>query len=230
MPPAPFTQDGLVLVLAAGGDHAEATDLPGATRTDHWYVISGLEVDPRGVAGAVAVLGDSLTDSRGSTTNANDGWPDQLLARLQGKAGIRDMTVLNQAAGGTRVPDDGLGPNALARLAWAVRAHAQGIRVYGRTITPFGGNTGYDDTGDHLHLDPEGHAALAAAAPTRLLHWPVPATGSGPAPRMRDGAGAASRWCGEVRRPDDGGRRPGGRHRRSGPAHRRRRRAAPRSR
>ncbi|NED53310.1 SGNH/GDSL hydrolase family protein, partial [Micromonospora aurantiaca] len=26
-----------------------------------------------------------------------------------------------------------------------VRAHAQGIRVYGATLTPFGGNTMYDD-------------------------------------------------------------------------------------
>ena len=26
-----------------------------------------------------------------------------------------------------------------------VRAHAQGIRVYGATLTPFGGNTPYDE-------------------------------------------------------------------------------------
>src|SRR6185436_18435178 len=56
------------------------------------------------------VVGDSLTDGRGSTTDGNDRWPDQLFARLPRAA------VLNQAAGGNRVLNDGLGPNVLARL------------------------------------------------------------------------------------------------------------------
>nr|BFE72863.1 hypothetical protein GCM10020092_061640 [Actinoplanes digitatis] len=129
------------------------------------------------------VLGDSLTDGRGSTTNGNDRWPDRLKSRL------RDVAVLNQAADGNRVLQDGLGPNALGRLdrdvlalggadrlivfegvndigtaaatpaaqlqvgedlvaaydQMVTRSHARGIRVYGATITPFGGNTGYDD-------------------------------------------------------------------------------------
>jgi lysophospholipase L1-like esterase len=164
------------------GDHHDAADLPGATTADHWYFLSGAEVRASDTS-AVVMLGDSLTDGRGSTTNQNDRWPDQLLARLRGVA------VLNQAAGGNRVLRDGLGPNALARLdrdvltpsgvAWlvvfegvndigtadataegqrvvaqdlidaydqiVVRAHAQDIRVYGATLTPFGGNEGYDD-------------------------------------------------------------------------------------
>jgi lysophospholipase L1-like esterase len=135
------------------------------------------------------MLGDSLTDGRGSITNMNNRWPDQLLARLQSHHDTADVAVLNQAAGGNRVLNDGLGPNALARLdrdvltpsgvRWLlvfegvndigtaqptetaqrqvaadliaaydqiiVRAHAQGIRVYGATLLPFGGNTGYDD-------------------------------------------------------------------------------------
>src|SRR5262249_30567644 len=49
---------------------------------------------------------------RGSTTDGNDRWPDQLLARLGG----RPVAVLNQAAGGNRVLHDGLGPSALARF------------------------------------------------------------------------------------------------------------------
>lgn len=163
------------------GNHVDAADLPGATRTDHWYFLSGVEVVAD--AGAVVMLGDSLTDGRGSTTNQNNRWPDQLLNRLRGVA------VLNQAAGGNRVLNDGLGPNALARLdrdvlaqsgvRWLlvfegvndigtaeatevaqkqlaadliaayeqiiVRAHAKGLRVYGATLLPFGGNAGYDD-------------------------------------------------------------------------------------
>ncbi|MBQ0984742.1 SGNH/GDSL hydrolase family protein [Streptomyces sp. F63] len=98
------------------GDHTGAADLPGATRTDHWYFLSGLEVTAGGTAAAVAVLGDSLTDGRGSTTNGNDRWPDLLAERLRAGKGTSDVAVLNQAAGGNRVLQDGLGPNALARM------------------------------------------------------------------------------------------------------------------
>lgn len=62
------------------------------------------------------MLGDSLTDGRGSTTNMNDRWPDQLSKRLQEHPATSGIAVLNQAAGGNRVLNDGLGPNGLARL------------------------------------------------------------------------------------------------------------------
>ncbi|MDT7785631.1 MAG: hypothetical protein QOF58_4050 [Pseudonocardiales bacterium] len=91
------------------GNHVEAVDLPGATPTDHWYFLSGVEV--LSSASAVVVIGDSLTDGRGSTTNGNDRWPDRLFDRIP--SGI---SVLNQAAGGNRVLNDGLGPSVLARL------------------------------------------------------------------------------------------------------------------
>lgn len=175
------------------GNQVQAEDLPGATPTDHWYFLSGVEVwSTRSTAGAV-VLGDSLTDGRGSTTNLNNRWPDQLLDRLHSDRHPADVAVLNQGAGGNRVLNDGLGPNALARLdrdvlaqsavEWlivfegvndigtaeatevaqkqvtddliaaydqiVVRAHAQGIRVYGATLLPFGGNTSYDDPAGH---------------------------------------------------------------------------------
>ncbi|MEV6710930.1 SGNH/GDSL hydrolase family protein [Lentzea sp. NPDC051208] len=92
------------------GNHVESPDLPNATPTDHWYFLSGVEV--RADASGVVVIGDSLTDGRGSTTNGNDRWPNQLFDRLRGK----DVAVLNQAAGGNRVLNDGLGPSVLARL------------------------------------------------------------------------------------------------------------------
>lgn len=98
------------------GNHLDDADLPGATSVAHWYFLSGAEtVATRSTAG-VAMLGDSLTDGRGSTTNGNNRWPDQLLDRLQSRPDTADIAVLNQAAGGNRVLNDGLGPNALARL------------------------------------------------------------------------------------------------------------------
>jgi lysophospholipase L1-like esterase len=170
------------------GNHVGAADLPGATPTNHWYFLSGLEVWSKSTTAAVAMLGDSLTDGRGSTTNMNNRWPDQLLERLQAHR-TTNIAILNEAAGGNRVLNDGLGPNALARLdrdvlaqsgvTWLIvfegvndigtaeateaaqkrvaddliaaydqiiiRSHAQGIRVYGATLLPFGGNGGYDD-------------------------------------------------------------------------------------
>ncbi|WP_318306868.1 SGNH/GDSL hydrolase family protein [Amycolatopsis solani] len=89
------------------GDQVAAADLTGATPVDHWYFLSGVEV--LSPVSAVAIIGDSLSDGRGSTTNGNDRWPDVLAARVP-------TAVLNQAAGGNRVLQDGLGPNVLARL------------------------------------------------------------------------------------------------------------------
>jgi lysophospholipase L1-like esterase len=99
------------------GDVTSARDLPGAATVDHWYVLSGLEVwadDDR--AAAIVVLGDSITDGRGSTTNANDRWPNLLSARLRASRRTARLAVLNQGLGGNRLLRDGLGPGALARF------------------------------------------------------------------------------------------------------------------
>jgi lysophospholipase L1-like esterase len=166
------------------GDHHLDADLPGSVGADHWYLLSGVEVIGGPADAALVIVGDSLTDGRGSTTNGNDRWPDQLASRLHAR-----IAVLNQAAGGNRILNDGLGPNVLARfdrdvlalgaVEWmlifegvndigtaaatdaaqqqvvsdliaafgqvVVRAQARDILAYGATITPFGGNTGYDD-------------------------------------------------------------------------------------
>lgn len=109
------------------GNHVAATDLPGATPIDHWYFLSGVEVLSPPTTAAVVMVGDSLTDGRGSTTNGNDRWPDRLLARLQADRDTADVAVLNQAAGGNRVLADGLGPGALARFDRDVLA-TSGVR------------------------------------------------------------------------------------------------------
>jgi lysophospholipase L1-like esterase len=65
---------------------------------------------------AVAVLGDSITDGRGSPTDGNGRWTDHLARRLNESELAARVGVLNQGLGGNRVLNDGLGPNALARL------------------------------------------------------------------------------------------------------------------
>jgi lysophospholipase L1-like esterase len=97
-----------------GGDKVREPELPKAARTLHWYYLCGVDVGAADVA-AVAVLGDSITDGRGSPTDGNGRWTDQLARRLQEGSGAA-VGVLNQGLGGNRVLNDGLGPNALARL------------------------------------------------------------------------------------------------------------------
>jgi lysophospholipase L1-like esterase len=109
------------------GNHVADPDLPGAASADHWYLLSGVEVLSPGRTAAAVMLGDSLTDGRGSITNQNDRWPDRLLARLLARPATAGVAVLNQAAGGNRVLHDGLGPNALARLDRDVLAQS-GVR------------------------------------------------------------------------------------------------------
>jgi lysophospholipase L1-like esterase len=102
----------------AAGDHAADPGLPGAVPVDHWYLLSALEAgSPSGQpVTAVVILGDSLTDGRGSTTNGNDRWPDQLLDLMRSRGDAGDIALLNQGIGGNRVLRDGLGPAVLARL------------------------------------------------------------------------------------------------------------------
>jgi lysophospholipase L1-like esterase len=64
----------------------------------------------------VLVLGDSITDGRGSTTDGNDRWPNLLARRLHDDPATAGVAVLNQGAGGNRMLRDGIGPNMLARF------------------------------------------------------------------------------------------------------------------
>ncbi|QFY13527.1 SGNH/GDSL hydrolase family protein [Nonomuraea phyllanthi] len=100
----------------APGNQAEAAVLTGATPVEHWYFLSGVEVWAAPGAATLALIGDSLTDGRGSTTNGNDRWPDRLFDRLRADPRTAGVAIANQGAGGNRVLNDGLGPAALARL------------------------------------------------------------------------------------------------------------------
>lgn len=100
--------------FVAPGDQTAATALAGATGVEHWYILSGVEV--AGARASVVTVGDSTTDGRGSTTNGNDRWPDDLARRIQADPATRGIGVLNAGIGGNRVLLDDKGPNALARF------------------------------------------------------------------------------------------------------------------
>jgi len=90
--------------------------LPVAQAVDHWYFLSAIDVWTDRRARAIVTLGDSLTDGRGSTTNQNDRWPNQLSRRLLADPSTARVAVLNQGVGGNRVLAEGLGVTALERF------------------------------------------------------------------------------------------------------------------
>jgi len=109
------------------GNPPRTSEMSQAIKVDHWYYINGIDVASPICPGAIAILGDSITDGRGSTTNGNDRWPDVLARRVEAAPETHAIGVLNLGIGGNRLLRDGLGPNALARLDRDVLAQA-GIR------------------------------------------------------------------------------------------------------
>ncbi|KAI8628524.1 SGNH hydrolase-type esterase domain-containing protein [Xylariaceae sp. FL1651] len=95
------------------GNHLNASTVTGAS-VAHWYFLTAVEAWAPLSTSALVILGDSITDGRGSTDNQNNRWPDLLLARMQ-KENITNIAVVNQAAGGNAVLSGGLGPPLMQR-------------------------------------------------------------------------------------------------------------------
>jgi hypothetical protein len=73
------------------GNKTSKVNFTGSIHTDHWYVISGIDAKAPGSAAAVAILGNSITDGRGSGTNKQNRWPDILAERLLKRPGSRSQ-------------------------------------------------------------------------------------------------------------------------------------------
>jgi lysophospholipase L1-like esterase len=102
--------------LLAGNHTVPNDSFTDAVKTDHWYVITGIDVEARKSAGAVAVFGDSITDGRGSGTNKQNRWPDILSMNLLENRGTQQVGVLNMGIGGNAVLRGGIGPVGLTRF------------------------------------------------------------------------------------------------------------------
>jgi lysophospholipase L1-like esterase len=109
------------------GDAVAEPSLPSAVRTVHWYVATGIDAVAPSRAAAVVTLGNSITDGRGSGTDRQNRWPDELARRLQSDPATRLVAVLNAGIGGNCVLRTCLGPSALARLERDV-LHPAGVR------------------------------------------------------------------------------------------------------
>ncbi len=96
------------------GNVVSAASMPTTASTQHWYIITGVDVLADNSSKAVVTLGDSITDGRGSTTDGNDRWPDDLAARLLTNAPTAGVAVVNMGIGGNGI-FGGLGPAAVSR-------------------------------------------------------------------------------------------------------------------
>ena len=86
-----------------------------AFRENHWYNISGIDVYTiSNNMSAIAIIGNSITDGKCSTDNAQNRWPDVMSEMLQLKHKITNQGVLNLGIGNNRITVPG-GFGALAK-------------------------------------------------------------------------------------------------------------------
>jgi lysophospholipase L1-like esterase len=117
----------------ATGNAVGAASFTSPVSTEHWYYVTGIDVEAPATSRAVVTLGDSITDGRGSTTDGNNRWPDNLSRRLRSNAATAAVAVLNQGIGGNAVVSGGLGPTGVSRfqrdvldqpgVRWAIVLH-----------------------------------------------------------------------------------------------------------
>lgn len=86
-----------------------------AFRENHWYNISGIDVyTMSNNMSAIAIIGNSITDGKCSTDNAQNRWLDVMSEMLQLKHKITNQGVLNLGIGNNRITVPG-GFGALAK-------------------------------------------------------------------------------------------------------------------
>ena len=93
----------------------QGSDFSNAVKTAHWYIINAIEIKAEKKARAVVVHGNSITDGRGSTTNQQNRWTDNLSRRLLANKKTSRVSVLNMGLGGNCILNGGLGPTGKSR-------------------------------------------------------------------------------------------------------------------
>src|SRR5574344_367490 len=85
------------------------TNFSRAFREDHWFNIAALDVYNQHAEG-IAILGNSITDGKNSTTNAQNRWPDIMSEELNKKS-AKEYGIMNLGIGGNCVVGVGsIGP------------------------------------------------------------------------------------------------------------------------
>jgi len=71
-------------------------------RENHWFNIASIAVFDL-TAKAIGIIGNSITDGKGTTDNANNRWTDVLAEQLQKRHGVTTRGILNLGIGNNRV-------------------------------------------------------------------------------------------------------------------------------
>ncbi|GHB78180.1 SGNH hydrolase [Streptomyces viridiviolaceus] len=114
----PATGHGMAMQTSytAQGDHTAEEGAENWTgTTGSWFYLDAVTVRTPARTGAVAALGDSITDGWQSSGDLNRRWPDYLARRLE-RAGSDIRGVANEGISGNKVLADGAGQSALNRL------------------------------------------------------------------------------------------------------------------
>jgi lysophospholipase L1-like esterase len=129
------------------GNHVASPSLAQAVKTEHWYLLSSIDVLSHDFSAAVVILGNSIADGRGSGTDKNNRWPDNLARRLQRNPGTTGVAVLNAGIGGNTILRGGLGPTALVRFDRDVLGQT-GARwlIVSEGVNDIGGARGVDSS------------------------------------------------------------------------------------
>jgi len=109
--------------VSKAGDFTGAASFDVARTITRWPFLTGVDVSSAAAGAAVVAFGDSITDGANSTADANHRWPDYLAARLQQRADLRRLGVLDEGIIGNRIlhPTEAqfgnlFGPAGLARF------------------------------------------------------------------------------------------------------------------
>lgn len=106
-----FHWDGLETAYFTDGDATQAESFEATWTTPARHFLSRVLVETPN-NGAIAVLGDSITDGNGSTPGSDTRWPDHLAERMA----KHDIAVVNAGISGNRLLVDKMGESGLARF------------------------------------------------------------------------------------------------------------------
>lgn len=105
--------------LSGNGDQTSSQQLSNPTETVAWPLLTAIDVISSDAVSAIATVGDSITDGWGSTTSANQRWPNHFARRLFADSDVRKFAVVNAGISGNRVTTEGnslFGQNLQARF------------------------------------------------------------------------------------------------------------------
>lgn len=104
--------------LSGLGNHSNALSFVEETETISWPLLTAIDVI-NAEASAIVTVGDSITDGWGSTTSANQRWPNHFARRLYAEGGTNNYAIVNAGISGNRVTTEGnsrFGQNLQARF------------------------------------------------------------------------------------------------------------------